>query len=251
MADVLLYSIQFVNYRSPNYNEVEYNQLTPWKRAGIIDFTICRVFNAELIINNIDCPSYSNGAYDATYIAIGKFGIVANNAINQYKNDVIEGVTSNMFKNIFAQNMNNRIYNITSKHTRRILSEFKIFEAIHIDVIDPLNFTVSTSTVATTKILRTVNTVAVHVLTFHSKEQNATLITIIVVISILFVITIILLMIYIKQLKKGNDDNNDKEIEMAIAPNANEGMQDNEVDRNNNCSDQDVVDMINNETHYQ
>ena len=117
MANIMLYSAQLVFLQPMVYDKTSINPLAPWERAGIIQFTICNVFNVKL---DESCPEYSNNAISGSsesqspYIAVGTFEIAAIETINEYKNKIIEIFSSNAFIDTFTKQMNDKLSNYTS-----------------------------------------------------------------------------------------------------------------------------------------
>ena len=122
-----------------NYNETIYDPLPSLTRGGIINFDICNVFDTPLLSVNSDCPEYDSLTEDGGYVAIGTFGIISDEKLNEYQTKITTILASDDFRNIFTKKMNVEIGN-TSTNARRLL-EYNYFAAIEIKVIDPLNYT--------------------------------------------------------------------------------------------------------------
>ena len=137
MEKMILKSIQTIFARSIDYEEDLWDVYKPWRRGGISSFIICNIFDTSL---QDDCPKYGDTAVadDGEYIAIGLFGIVANQQLTIYQEQILSILTGDSFRNTFTQNMNEELNNVTS---RRRLLEYTSFEAIKVNVIDPLNDT--------------------------------------------------------------------------------------------------------------
>ena len=136
MADVIMNAIPSFTSQA---TETDSNQY-PWKAQEIIDFIICSVFDTALRYMEESCPSHSierNGRDE--YYAIGTFEIIDDESMSFF----INIMKSESFKNLCTEHMNNRLYNETY-YTRRLSSSAN-FEIVSIDVIDPLNVTITTT----------------------------------------------------------------------------------------------------------
>ena len=147
MRDVIMDSIQSVIQAPLDYDEVTANENVPWRRAGIPNFIICHIFEVSL---QGDCPEYNRAGSlgEDEYIAIGFFGIIADTQLDAYQNTMIDILTGDNFKDTLTENMNAQLSNVSLR--RRIL-EYTNFEAITVDVIDPLNTTFYDLTTTTTE----------------------------------------------------------------------------------------------------
>lgn len=155
MVDMILDTIPPFLLHSINYEETEYNPLAPWKRGGISDFNICYIFHSGVQTMDTGCPSYIHTDIEddnGDSIAIGLFGIVADESLISYQTRIIEIMTSQSFKTEFDKNMNNGLSNISTNSSDRRLISYDSFNAVRIGVFDPLNVSLSTSSWSTTDI---------------------------------------------------------------------------------------------------
>ena len=145
MTEAVIYAVELSLFLPVAFENVISNELTPWIRAGITDFSICHIFDVEL---NNDCPSYTKNN-DNGYIAIGTFEIAAKQNLNKYKSKLFNILRSNDFLDSFTDQMNIKLGNLTGRRRRR-LSSYNEFEALQIEVIDPFGTTTTTTTTTTT-----------------------------------------------------------------------------------------------------
>eukprot|EP01083_Nonionella_stella_P017205 48101_1 len=146
MQNAFLSSIEAVTYRSVHYDEGEINKYAPWRRAGISRCVFCNVLNIGV---GDDCPIYDdiihNSRIKSEYSAIGVLNIVADHAMDEYRDYLIDIITSDTLKDVFTQNMNTALDGIHSRRRYLLSSQpQQVFQITEIKVVDELNYVQST-----------------------------------------------------------------------------------------------------------
>merc|ERR1712232_208370 len=94
---------------------------------------------------NDQCTEYQSFAsvddnVDANYLAIGSFGIVADQSLESYKEYIVDAMMSENFNILFESNFNNALnekINSIQERRRNLLANH--FDAVSIEVHDALN----------------------------------------------------------------------------------------------------------------
>ena len=158
---------------------------------------------------------------DDEYVAIGTFGIISNEKLNEYQKKLTEILVSDDFRVTFTKKMNDEIGNNTA--TARRLLDYNHFEAVTIEVIDPLNHTLT----------RDDNLSGV-----DSNNGGITIIIIVIVVSVVILVIIIgIIMVLRNKKRKINEKmgqtiegfeghHMEGNVEMEQANNNEEGIQD-------------------------
>eukprot|EP01084_Bolivina_argentea_P074144 134522_1 len=243
--NIIIKTIESITSEAFYYNKATKNALNPWIKGGVLNFTICNIFDTELDNVNFECPVYlknSNEKNKNIFISVGVFDIISDNELNQYQEWIVSNLESQSFKNMFTENMNDELTETIS--TRRRLLEYDAFKAIRFMIVDPMNDKVS-----------------------EEQTDGETIILIVVIIGVLFVLIILSLLVYLKYKKQSkeqegipdNKQNMEQEIEMNELQNIDGHMHQQEkrdtVDKNDVVNlmenmndvemDGDVVNMVN------
>eukprot|EP01083_Nonionella_stella_P105570 303708_1 len=234
MTDLILSSLQTVTLQAVQYEDSINNGLTAWQRAGIIDFTICSVFDIEISTIGIECPNYSvsEDSSDSkdVYVSVGIFGIVADAALSEYKQWIINQMQSVSFKNEFTENMNERMDNMGMvEGSRRMLLKYNGFRVIDISVIDP-NDTLLLSTLVTLPDDDDLS----------RNDTSANTIVVVVICLCVFIAIFALAMYY----RKVRPKEQDKDVEGMVEDNGIEMREEYEVEIEGR-NDRDIVNAIN------
>eukprot|EP01084_Bolivina_argentea_P199951 342002_1 len=110
MSDSILYAIAQVTHYPTDYNETETMRYLHWKRAGLFDFRICSIF-ADVALDEV-CPTYvfDSDDSDVDYTAIGVFGVVVAEALEQYETYLTNTMMGDQFKEVFNDQMNAQLH---------------------------------------------------------------------------------------------------------------------------------------------
>ena len=222
MIDAILESLRSVTSHSVDYDDGEIWQYTDWTRAGILDFTICSVFD-DISIN--ECPQYAADrgyAVQSEYFAVGTFGLIADKSLQKYKEYIMEIMMTESFKNKFESTMDNKLNERSNANQQRRLLQNN-FEAVSVEIFDALDEADESQTDDATDPPTTTRIVVALCLVF-----------------VLLVVVIILAFVYCKKRKKQNEENNSIEMKVAVEMNENANVRQH-VDLLDDISDQQIV----------
>eukprot|EP01083_Nonionella_stella_P193705 715103_1 len=145
MVDAVLFSLESITGHSTNYKDTNEWKSTSWNRAAIVDFSICRIFSDVQL--DIDCDtgdsdsdeSMDSDDEDNEYIAIGRFGIAADQSLDMYNEYLKHHMTSKYFYQVFANEMNDGLDDAlgdVSRRRRLLDDDVDRFEVLSVEIID-------------------------------------------------------------------------------------------------------------------
>ena len=116
--------------------------------ANIQSLEICTIFTQFKLSNNCpSIPSEYNLNIDSEYNSTATFTISTKSQLSQYISWIEHTMESDHFKDKFEDKVNIALTSLNTNHSRRfrrILSNNE-FNAIHIEIIDPYNYTTTTT----------------------------------------------------------------------------------------------------------